>query len=66
MTLAQATAAIEERGLELGDVVYITQADLPPGLDITIVEIGQVYFQTPAPSTLVQPATEVSIAIRDS
>jgi membrane peptidoglycan carboxypeptidase len=65
LSLAQASAALAERGLEVGDVVYLTQSDLPPGLDITIVEIGEVYFQTPAPGTVVDTGDAVSLAIRD-
>ena len=66
MTLSQASAVLADRGLNLGDVVYITQADLPPGLDITIVGVGEVYFQTPAPGNLVASGSTVDIAIRDS
>ncbi len=66
LSLNQAIAALSSRGLEVGDVVYLTQADLPPGLDITIVSVGQVYFQTPAPGTLVSIGDAVSLAIRDA
>ena len=66
LTLSEAESAIEDRGLEVGDVVYLTQADLPPGLDITIVDVGEVYFQSPAPGELAPPGSVVSLAIRES
>lgn len=66
LTLAQARAAILDRNLTVGDVIYVTQADLPPGLDITIVNVGEVYFQSPAPGEVVPEGSSVSLAIRES
>lgn len=66
LTLAQATALLADRGLEVGNVVYITQADLPPGLNITIVDVGEVYFQNPAPGSLLPSGGSVALAIRAS
>ncbi|CAN5598579.1 hypothetical protein BH23CHL2_BH23CHL2_29820 [soil metagenome] len=66
MTLAQARLALDDRGLTVGDVIYVTQADLPPGLDITIVNVGEVYFQSPAPGEIVPDGSSVSLAIRES
>jgi membrane peptidoglycan carboxypeptidase len=59
-----AQAIIEEAGLSVAGVVYITQSDLPPGVDISIVEIGEVFFQSPAPGTLVADGAGVTIAVR--
>lgn len=66
MTLAQARTTLANNGLEVGDIIFLTQSDLPPGLDITIVEIGEVYFQSPAPGALVSEGSSVSLAIRES
>ena len=60
-----AAGIIEDAGLSVAGVVYITQADLPPGVDITVVEVGQVFFQSPAPGTLVSEGAGVTIAVRE-
>ncbi len=64
--VAEGTAIgiIESLGLEVGDVIYITQSDLPPGVDIDAVDVGEVFFQAPAPGTSVSEGTSVSIAVR--
>ncbi len=66
MTLAQARTTLANSGLQVGEVAYITQADLPPGLDITIVDIGEVYFQSPAPGERVPQGSSITLAIRQS
>jgi hypothetical protein len=59
-----AIGIIESLGLEVGDVIYITQSDLPPGVDITSVGVGEVFFQAPAPGTQVSSDGAISIAVR--
>ena len=66
LTLARAREVLDDNNLTVREVVFITQADLPPGLDITIVDIGEVYFQTPAPGELVPAGSGVTLAVRDS
>ncbi len=66
MTLAQARTTLANSGLAVGDIIYISQADLPPGLDIRIVDVGEVYFQSPAPGELVPEDSSISLAIRES
>jgi len=64
MSEDEAIATLADAGLELGGETFISQSDLPPGVDITIVEVGQVFIQAPAPGTRVPVGSLVSIAIR--
>jgi beta-lactam-binding protein with PASTA domain len=64
LTLNQAVAAITSSGLTVGTIGYFDQTDLPPGIDITVVDIGEVLIQTPGPGLTVQSGSAVSIAIR--
>jgi penicillin-binding protein 1C len=66
MTLAQARTTLANSGLQVGEVAYITQSDLPPGLDITIVDVGEVYFQSPAPGERVPEGSSITLAIRQN
>jgi beta-lactam-binding protein with PASTA domain len=60
----QAIAAITSSGLIVGTIGYFDQTDMPPGFDITIVDVGEVLIQTPGPGLPVAPGTAVSIGIR--
>ena len=57
-------AAITASGLTVGTIGWFDQTDLPPGIDITIVDVGEVLIQTPGPGLPVQSGTAVSIGIR--
>ena len=65
LTLAEAREVLADSDLTVEEVIFITQDDLPPGLDITIVSVGEVYFQSPAPGELVPAGSGVSLAVRD-
>lgn len=56
--------SIQSLGLTVGDVLYVTQSDLPPGVNIEAVGIGEVFFQSPAPGVTVPAGTPISIAVR--
>jgi beta-lactam-binding protein with PASTA domain len=64
MTERQAIAAITSSGLTVGTIGRFDQTDLP-GIDITIVDVGQVLIQTPGPGLPVPPGTAVSIGVRE-
>jgi beta-lactam-binding protein with PASTA domain len=64
LSQADAEAALADLGLQLGRVTVITPDALPPGVDITVVDIGQVFIQAPAPGTKVPRGSPVSIAVR--
>jgi penicillin-binding protein 1C len=66
LTVDQAAAVLADRGLVLGDVLLISQEDLPPGVDIDVVDVGQVYLQSPSPGSPLEPGAAVSVAIRES
>jgi beta-lactam-binding protein with PASTA domain len=61
---AAAEAALADAGLSVGSVTYVTQADLPPGVDIGVVDVGQVFIQAPAPGTKLPNGSPVAIAVR--
>ncbi len=64
MTEAQAYAALESAGLQAGEVFYVSQDDLPPGVDIDLVEVGEVLLQSPSAGNSVPDFTEVTFAVR--
>jgi beta-lactam-binding protein with PASTA domain len=61
---AEAVARIQAAGLVAGGATYVTQEDLPPGVDITVVEVGSVLIQAPPAGSTVAPGTLVYIAVR--
>jgi beta-lactam-binding protein with PASTA domain len=61
---ADAVATIRDAGLSLGGVIFVTQANLPPGVDITVVPVGYVLIQSPAPGVQVPAGTPVTFYVR--
>ncbi len=61
---ARAAQILASAGLSLGDVLYITQSDLPPGVNINQVGVGQVFFQSPTAGLSVPAGSSVSVAVR--
>lgn len=59
-----AADAIASVGLALGGISYVSQADLPPGIDITVVGVGQVILQSPAPGLQLPAGSPISIFVR--
>lgn len=64
MSEEEAIETIEASGLEIGDIFYVTEDDLPPGVSIGIVDVGEVLLQTPAAGAEVPDFSEVSFAVR--
>jgi beta-lactam-binding protein with PASTA domain len=61
---AAATAALRAAGLQVGSVVPVRQSDLPPGVNINTVQVGQVILQSPVWGVSVPTGSFINIAIR--
>ncbi|MFW6074812.1 MAG: penicillin-binding protein [Chloroflexota bacterium] len=62
---SEAVAALDEAGLDVGGIFYVTQSDLPPGVDIDLVDVGEVLLQSPSAGNSVPEFTEVTFAVRE-
>lgn len=64
--LSEGAAAdeISSIGLVLGGISYVTQDQLPPGIDITVVGVGEVIIQSPAPGLQLPAGSPVVIFVR--
>jgi beta-lactam-binding protein with PASTA domain len=61
---SEAELLIQNSGLAVGAISYFRQADLPPGVDITVVDVGEVLIQAPGAGAQVPRGTLVSIGVR--
>jgi hypothetical protein len=60
----EAQSQIRAAGLATAPPVYQTQADMPPGVDITSVPVGAVISASPLPGARIERGTVVTIAVR--
>ena len=64
LSQSAAAAALQAANLQLGAVVPVTQSNLPPGVNINAVQVGQVILQSPVGGLTVPSGSFINIAIR--
>jgi membrane peptidoglycan carboxypeptidase len=60
----EAIADIQAAGLTVGNIAAVGPNDLPPGVNIGSVSVGEVILQVPPAGVSVPPGTAVSFAVR--